>query len=187
MKKIKLVSLGALFLGIASFIAYSNEAIASETSNNSEVSNKTLPDDGSLFRGIKFEKLEILKDFSVPITEKEGVKEMLSKQVGELYGHFSKKSKGMPSISYRIVHEGDKLSFVDFKVVESKSGEKQGDAPAPHYDCPDGLELIEVCYSKSCVEKTLRELEDGFDKGKTIYIHHDGLGGVIICSDVEIR
>jgi len=166
-------------------MAYPNGLIASETSNDSEGPNKSRIVEGNLFKNLKLDGLKILEDFSVPITEKEGVKEILSKQVGELFGHFSKKSKGMPSISYYIVHEGGKLSFVKFNVVESNSDDKQGDASVLDGDCPDGLELIEVCYSKSCVEKTLRELEDGFDKGKTIYIHHDGLGGVIICSDVK--
>jgi len=191
MKKMKLIPLGTLVFGIASFMAYSNGAIASETSNNSEVSNKTLVEDEDFFKNINFEGvfdgLEILKDFSVPITEQEGVGEILSKYVGEDLAHFNRKLEGISSISYRIVHEGDKLSFVDFKVVESKSDEKQGGSPAPHYDCPDGLNYITTCYSESCVQETLMELKGGFSKGKTIELYNDGFGGIIICSDVEIR
>jgi len=191
MKKIKLVSLGALFLGIASFIVSSNGAIASEVSNDSEISNKSLVEDENFFKNINFEGvfdgLEILKDFSVPITEKEGVKEILSKQAGELFGHFSKKSKGMPSISYYIAHEGDKLSFKNFNVVEGNSDDKQGGAPVLDEDCPPGLTYVKTCYTQSCVAETLSELGKDFSSGETIYIRHNGLGGVIICSDVETR
>jgi len=191
MKKIKSVSLGALLFGIVSFIASSNGGIASEKSNNSEVSNESIPKEEISLKNINFEGvfdgLEILKDFSVPITEKEGVKEILSKYVGEDLAHFNRKLEGISSISYRIVHNGDKLSFVDFKVVESKSDEKQGGSPGPHYDCPDGLDYIKTCYSEACVQETLMELKDGFEKGKTIALYNNGFGGVIICSDVDIR
>jgi len=189
MKKIKSVSLGALLLGIVSFIASSIGGIASEKSNDSEVSNKTLPKEEISLKNINFEGvfdgLEILKDFSVPITEKEGVKEILSKHVDEVYGPFNRKLKYSPSISYRIVHEGDELSFVKFNVVEGNSGDKQGDASVQGGDCPDGLEYVTTCYSESCVRETLAELGKDFSDGESIYLHHDGFGGVIICSDVK--
>jgi len=185
MKKLKLVSLGALVFGIASFIAYSTGAIANENSNNSEVADKSRIVEENLFKNLKLDGLKILEDFSVPITEKEGVKEILSKQAGELYGAFSRKLEGMPSISYYIVHDGDKLGFVKFNVVEGNLDDKQGGLSALGADCPDGLNYIKTCYTQSCVEDTLAELGKDFSRGESIYLHHDGLGGVIICSDVK--
>jgi len=188
MKKIKLTSLGILVFGIASFMAYPTGLIASETSNDSGASDKSRIVEGNLFENLKFDGLKILEDFSVPITEKEGVSEILSKQAGQLYGAFSRKLKGVRSISYSIVHEGDKLSFKDFNVVEGNSDDKQGDASVLDEGCPDGLELINTCYSESCVAATLADLGRYFQKGDTIYIHHNGLiGGVIICSDIEMK
>jgi len=118
MKKTKLASLCALFIGIASFIAYSNGAMASENSNDSEDSNECRCRivEENLFKGLKFIGLKILPDFSIPITEEDGVEEILTRQVGELYDAFNR--EGVPPISYRIVHEGDKISFVDFKVYD---------------------------------------------------------------------
>jgi len=182
MKKLKLVSL--LALGIASFIAYSNGAIASENSNNSEVSDKSLIEDGNLLKNIRLSGLKVLSDYSIPITEQEGVTEILSEQAGQLYATFSRKLEGVRSISYRIVHEGDKLSFVKFNVVEGDSDDKQGDESALDEDCADGVELEEVCYSESSVIDTLTELGQDFSKGDTIYLRHNGPDGVIICSDV---
>ncbi|WP_156468800.1 hypothetical protein [Cephaloticoccus capnophilus] len=185
MKKIKLISL--LALGIASFIAYSNGAIASETGNNSEVSDKSLIEDGNLLKNIKLPGLKVLSDYSVPITETEGVKEILSEQAGQLYAAFSRKLEGVRSISYGIVHEGDKLSFVKFNVAEGDSDNKQGDASVLDESCPVGLRLIKICYTRSCVEDTLAELGQHFSNGDTIYVHHSGLGGVIICSDIKMN
>ncbi|WP_156469153.1 hypothetical protein [Cephaloticoccus primus] len=187
MKKMKLISSGVLVFGVASFIAYSNGA--HESGNNSQVSNKSLVEDGGLLENISFEGvfdgLVILPDFSVPITEQEGVKEILLKQVGEILGHFNRNLKEGGSISYNIVHNGDELSFVDFNVVEGKSGDKQGSAPVLDEDCPPGLTFIKVCYSKSCVEGILEELAKDFSKGEIVYLRHNGLGGVVICSDVR--
>jgi len=188
MKNNKLVSLGALFCGIASFISCSSEVIASANRSNLEVSNKSLVADEHFFKNINFEGvfagLEILKDFSVPITEKEGVKEIISKEVGKVLSNFfDGKVKGIRSISYRIVHDGDKVSFTNLKVVEADSDEEQGG----YSDCPDGLSHIKTCFSRDCVQETLGELEQYFSSGDTIYIHHDVLGGVIIYSDVKMR
>jgi len=185
MKKIKLISLGALVFGIASFIAYSNGAIASENSNDSEVSNKTIPKEEVSLKNIKLnlDGLEIFKDFSIPITEKEGVREILTKEVGKVLRNLNRDSESTRSMSYTVVHEGDKLSFINIKVVEEKLDNKQGDAPLYYDDCPDGLELIKICYDDACVQETLRELLGHFSRGETIHIRHDGFGGIIICSD----
>jgi len=162
----KLIPLGTLVFGIASFMAYPNGLIASETSNDSEISNKTLPKEEITLKNIKLnlDGLEIFKDFSIPI-------------------NLNRDPKSVRSMSYTVVHEGDKLSFTNIKVVEEKSDNKQGDAPLYDDDCPDGLDLIKICYDDACVQETLRELLGHFSRGETIHIRHDGFGGIIICSD----
>jgi len=183
MKKMKLISLGTLVFGIASFMAYPNGLIASETSNNSEVSNETRIVEGNLFKNLKLTGLKILVDFSVPITEKEGVKEILSKQGSKLYGAFNR--DGVPSISYYIVHEGDKVSFKNFNVRKDSVDEKQEKPPVSYWNCPDGLDYVKTCYDENCVMETLRELGEDFSDGELIYIHNDGMFGIIICSNVR--
>jgi len=190
MKKTKFVALATLIIGIACFVACSNEEITSENSNNSEILNKFLVEDENFLKGISFDgvfdNLVIFKDFSVPITEQEGVKEILLKYIIENFNAFNENSEGIVSISYSVVHNGDKLSFVNFNVVENSSNYKHRGAPVG-YTCPAGLSLVKTCYFQSCVEETLNGLAGNFSSGSIITIEHTGLGGVKICSNIKTK
>jgi len=187
--------LATLIFGIAVFIACSNEEITKEKASDSEILNKSLVEDilmedenflkGISFEGV-FDNLVLFKDFSVPITEQENVKQILLKYITENFNAFNENSEDIVSISYSIVHNGDKLSFINFSVVENSSNYKHRGTPVG-YTCPAGQSLVKTCYFQSCVEETLKGLAGNFSSGSIITIEHTGLGGVKIYSNIKTK
>lgn len=129
-------------------------------------------------------KINFTENFSIPLTSynKNQISEILISNIKEINKFY--KNGDYKIYSFIITHEGNEISFKNFKNINNKAG-KGEPASDLNYKCPNGLSLINTCYSQSCVEETLANLGSNFSSGETISLYHNGLGGVKICSNVN--
>ena len=138
-------------------------------------------------------KFELLNDFSVPLSNTKSGNELeqiiLSNE--KLVKDFVQNEASTIGLKYKMKLNNNSLSFYDFEVVKAdditqmKIGRSIGIFDNVVWDCPDGQSLVERCHSEECVKKTLAGQASNFSSGETITVHHGGLAGVKICSDVE--
>lgn len=91
-------------------------------------------------------------------------------------------------IEYSIKVRRDSYTINNWHFIPSKpnvAAKGPYEEPAG-WDCPEGQTLVDVCWSRDCVEKALSTVIGPISSGDTVQltVHHGGaFGGVSICSN----
>lgn len=134
------------------------------------------------------------EDFEINLpksTSADGIINVILKNYNKLENSLAESTEPV-SVSYNITYYNNKLKYSDFKTYDLENYNMKTTGPsaidliiADAFECPSGQTHVETCFSQSCVEETLGGLGSNFSRGESISLHHTGLGGVKICSNVQ--
>jgi hypothetical protein len=137
--------------------------------------------------------INIWQDYSVNLNDQKSnntIKNTILQNIDEVTEAL-KNSPELVGVKYKATISGNTLTFSDFIVVkpsdldQTKSVEPVGFFNNTVWGCPDGQKLVSRCYNQQCVIDALSDLGSRLSTGETITIHHAGVAGVKICSDVK--
>ena len=92
----------------------------------------------------------------------------------------------LTDVIYDIKITNSRVLVSNFELLKHSSSKRPGPVNDYGWDCPKGMDLIDVCWSEDCVEDAIDSVFDGFSSGDTVNItvHHGGaFGGVSVCSN----
>jgi hypothetical protein len=193
MKKINFL-LTLFFFSIVFFSCESDSSTIEENNQNEIRLSKLDFDDLDL--NLDFESIE---DIVIEIDEESKKTENVNKLIKSIsklnkdIKFRSENDKDFFGCSYIVVVNKNKIIITNFEFNNTpfnyssalNKADIGGPAPPDRRDCPEGSDLIDVCWSEDCVAEAISEAASDFGNGDTLTItlHHGGLGGVSICAD----
>ncbi|TYB79450.1 hypothetical protein [Bizionia myxarmorum] len=164
-----------------------------ETNQSDKLFSKMDFDDLDLNINFNDSKSIVLKvdSFSKQVLDANNVVEAINKINNQL-DFRAKNDANFYGCSYRIIANNKEVIIKDFilddvtdgSMTESNKTDTGGPAAPPVWDCPDGMSVVDVCWSEDCVADAVGGILSQMENGDIVnfVVHHGGLlGGMSIC------